>query len=296
MVVRVVGFDPQCDPAQPGSRAPGAPHPPCAPLLLSLSHLDFPRSNLSLPLPSISPCGALGLGDSDHRNLDPEVSSPPLPYPLSPSPSSLPLRVPPLLSPARARPCAAARHSAPALPFPVRHGRGPSPPVPGGARPLPFPPRPARPLSGGARPAPAPRPPGASLRGRGSARACPRRERDSAWARPLRGTRSLRGCGSARGLGPGDAAPAPARGLDPPARDRSSSVAPRSNLGLVSFKISLMSAFRRALRRTTIQFKFIFINVLRRALRRATIQFKFVFINVLHRAPRRATILLVYIH
>jgi hypothetical protein len=244
MVVRVVGFDPQCDPAQPGSRAPGAPHPPCAPLLLSLSHLDFPRSNLSLPLPSISPCGALGLGDSDHRNLDPEVSSPPLPYPLSPSPSSLPLRVPPLLSPARARPCAAARHSAPALPFPVRHGRGPSPPVPGGARPLPFPPRPARPLSGGARPAPAPRPPGASLRGRGSARA----------------------------------------------RGRSSPVARRPTLGLVSFKISLMSALRRVLHRVMIQFKFVFINVLRHALRRATIQFKFVFINVLRRTLRRATI------
>jgi hypothetical protein len=158
MVVRVVGFDPQCDPAQPGSRAPGAPHPPCAPLLLSLSHLDFPRSNLSLPLPSISPCGALGLGDSDHRNLDPEVSSPPLPYPLSPSPSSLPLRVPPLLSPARARPCAAARHSAPALPFPVRHGRGPSPPVPGGARPLPSPSGPAPLRRRSARPcSPAPR-------------------------------------------------------------------------------------------------------------------------------------------
>jgi hypothetical protein len=153
MVVRVVGFDPQCDPAQPGSRAPGAPHPPCAPLLLSLSHLDFPRSNLSLPLPSISPCGALGLGDSDHRNLDPEVSSPPLPYPLSPSPSSLPLRVPPLLSPA------AALGPSPSLP--VRPGPSPAalgPPL------LPGPP--ARPCAGAARRG---RVPGASAtrRGRG---------------------------------------------------------------------------------------------------------------------------------
>jgi hypothetical protein len=53
---------------------------PCAPplLLLSLSHLDFPHSNLPLPLPPLSPRGALGFGDGNHRNLDPEVSSPPL--------------------------------------------------------------------------------------------------------------------------------------------------------------------------------------------------------------------------
>jgi hypothetical protein len=66
------------------------------PLLLSLSHLDFPRSNLPLPLPPLSPRGALGIGDGDHRNLDPEVSSPPL---LSLSRSSLPLPLPSHLCP-----------------------------------------------------------------------------------------------------------------------------------------------------------------------------------------------------
>jgi hypothetical protein len=58
----------QPNPAQPGlpgpARAPLAPLPtsPCAPLLLSLSHLDFPRSNLSLFHLSLSPRGALGFG------------------------------------------------------------------------------------------------------------------------------------------------------------------------------------------------------------------------------------------
>jgi hypothetical protein len=49
--------------ARPGPRVPGAPaHIPMRPLLLSLSHLDFPRSNLPLPLPPLSPRGALGFG------------------------------------------------------------------------------------------------------------------------------------------------------------------------------------------------------------------------------------------
>jgi hypothetical protein len=72
------GFDLRCDPARPGpARAPLAPHPlPMRPLLLlSLSHLDFSCSNLPLPLPPLSPRGALGFGDGNHRNLDPEVSS-----------------------------------------------------------------------------------------------------------------------------------------------------------------------------------------------------------------------------
>jgi hypothetical protein len=57
------GCDTQPNPAQPGPRAPGAPaHLPMRPLLLSLSHLDFPRSNLPLPLPPLSPRGALGFG------------------------------------------------------------------------------------------------------------------------------------------------------------------------------------------------------------------------------------------
>jgi hypothetical protein len=90
---------------QPGSvrpspaRAPPAPHPPphVRPLLLSLSHLDFPRSNLPLPLPPLSPRGALGFGDGNHRNLDPEVSSLPsslsLLFPCAPR-FSLPARAP----------------------------------------------------------------------------------------------------------------------------------------------------------------------------------------------------------
>jgi hypothetical protein len=88
---------------------------------------------------------------------------------LSPSPSSsLPLRVPSLLSPARARPCAAARpysprHGGPPLPCPWR--RGPAPPFPerhGGPAP-PFSAvaqRPRRSLLRGsavARPSPSPR-------------------------------------------------------------------------------------------------------------------------------------------
>jgi hypothetical protein len=147
------------------------------------------------------------------RRRSPEFGSrgelPSLPFSsLSPSPSSLPLRAPPLLSPARACPCAAARHPAPPLPFPVRRGRDPSPPVPGGARPAP-------PLPGGARPRPSPSPSGAApplpspavlgppllpgpparpcagaaRRGRVPARAQPLRGRGSARAQPMRGAR-----------------------------------------------------------------------------------------------------------
>jgi hypothetical protein len=95
--------------------APLAPTPPHAPLL-SLSHLDLPRNNLHLPLPPLSPRGALGIGDGDHRNLDPKVSSPPLPFSsLSPSPSSS-------SSPAHA------------LPLPGPRRRPPPPPRPTAAR------------------------------------------------------------------------------------------------------------------------------------------------------------------
>jgi hypothetical protein len=63
--------------------------------------LDFPRSNLPLPLPPLSPRGALGIGDGDHRNLDPKVSSPSLLLSLSLPPPSLPCAPPSLsLSPA----------------------------------------------------------------------------------------------------------------------------------------------------------------------------------------------------
>jgi hypothetical protein len=171
MVVRVVGFDPRCDPAQPSTRAPGAPHLPSSPR----------------------------------------------------------------------------RRSSPPLPFPVRRG-------------------PSSPLSGGARPAPAPRPPGVARRGHGPGASVSRRERG-----PCAGV-------ARRGLGARPRPPVTRRrplraASTPPAHGRSSPVARRPTLGLVSFKISLMSVLRRALRRATIQFKFVFINVL-----------------------RRATILLVYIH
>ena len=54
-------------PARPGLRAPGAQPPPMRPHLSSLSHLDLPRNNFPLPLPPLSPRGALGFGDGDHR-------------------------------------------------------------------------------------------------------------------------------------------------------------------------------------------------------------------------------------
>jgi hypothetical protein len=97
VVVRVVGFDPRCDPAQPGpaqsgTRAPGAPAPMCAPpppgLFLSF---DFSRAATSLSHLSLSPRGALGFGDGDRQSLDPRGE---LPLP-SPSPSPF-LSLPPL--------------------------------------------------------------------------------------------------------------------------------------------------------------------------------------------------------
>jgi hypothetical protein len=116
-------------PAQPGLARPGParpwrPHLPHAPLL-SLSLIWISHATTSpLPLPPLSPRGALGIGDGDHRNLDPEVSSPPLPFSsLSPSPSSS-------SSPARA------------LPFPCSRAPLPSPPARGGVRrPRPLPAR-----------------------------------------------------------------------------------------------------------------------------------------------------------
>jgi hypothetical protein len=106
-------------PAQSGPRDPGAPPPlPMRPLLLSLSHLDFPRRNLPLPLPlpPLSPRGALGIRDGDHQNLDPrgELPSLLLSLSLSPSPSSSLPCVRPLFFPLRAR--VPARRRAPAPP------------------------------------------------------------------------------------------------------------------------------------------------------------------------------------
>jgi hypothetical protein len=121
----------QPNPARPGPRAPGAPaHLPMRPLLLSLSHLDFPRSNLSLPLPPLSPRGALGFGVKIAGIWIPGGEFPPLlPLPLSlsfPSPSS-PARPP--LPVARAP-----RRAAPAPP-PSRPRAPPGEPPP--RRPIP---------------------------------------------------------------------------------------------------------------------------------------------------------------
>jgi hypothetical protein len=109
------GFDPRCGPAQPGPaqlgpRAPGAPCSPCAPPGPFLS-FDFSRAATSLSHISLSPRGALGFGDGDRRSWIPEVSSPPLPSPLSLFlflPLPFPARAP-FFSPARAPPAAPRR-------------------------------------------------------------------------------------------------------------------------------------------------------------------------------------------
>jgi hypothetical protein len=124
----------QPGPARPGPARPWCPHPPMHPLLLSLSHLDLPRNNLPLPLPPLSPRGALGIGDGDHQNLDPEVSSPPLPF------SSLSLSLPfPSLRAPLLLPCARRR---PPPPLPARRRppwprRGPPALAPSAASPTP---------------------------------------------------------------------------------------------------------------------------------------------------------------
>jgi hypothetical protein len=164
-------------PAQPSPARPCvplAPTPPHAPP--SLSHLDFPRNNLPLPLPPLSPRGALGIGDGDHRNLDPEVSSPPL-LSLSLSLLFFPAPRTPSFSPARARSCpsrssAARPRLAPSLPATARGGPASPPPCPrrrAVAPPRPCPRRrPCPPRSPVARPcpplpaAPAPCSPGAA--------------------------------------------------------------------------------------------------------------------------------------
>jgi hypothetical protein len=131
----------QPSPAWPSpTRAPLAPHtPPMRPLLLSLSHLDFPRSNLSLPLPPLSPRGALGFGVEITGIWIPGGE-------FFPSPSLLSLPPSPFFFPC-ARPCGGA-----ARPCPPLRG-GPAPPLPrAAARPVPAPCAAARP----ARPCPCP--------------------------------------------------------------------------------------------------------------------------------------------
>jgi hypothetical protein len=180
------------------------------PLLLSLSHLDFPCSNLPLPLPPLSPRGALGIGDGDHRNLDPEVSSPPLPFSSLNLSLSFPSLRAPSLSPARggARPGLPPRRRSPASPRPPSRRRSPAPalaPARGDARPLPLPrtaalarPAPASPR-GGARPRPRRGPPALA-----PGTAGPRRGLPCPGSAPAPGAASLAPSAQlpARGLGP----------------------------------------------------------------------------------------------
>jgi hypothetical protein len=141
----------------------------------SLSLIWISRATTSpLPLPPLSRRGALGIGDGDHRNLDPEVSSPPL---LSLSLYLLfflPHACPPFTllarAPAPTQPAAARRRGGPALPSPWRR---PGPALPGPRR---HPPPRPRPLLARRRPSLAPCPPGAaSGPRRGPRRLGPRR-------------------------------------------------------------------------------------------------------------------------
>jgi hypothetical protein len=153
------------NPARPGPAqpcAPLAPHPPCA-LSSPLSLIWISRAATSLPHLSLSPRGALGFGVEIAGVGSRGEPSPLLSLSLSPSPSSLSLRALPLLSPARARPCAAARPAPPR-----RRSAGPSPSLPGAGA------APARPRRG-----PPPRRGGsAPARGLGPLRAA---SRPSAW-------------------------------------------------------------------------------------------------------------------
>jgi hypothetical protein len=117
----------QPSPVWPGPTCPWCPHPPMRPLLSSLSHLDFPRSNLPLPLPPLSPRGALGFGVeiAGVGSRGEPLPSPLLSLPLSPlSPCvRVPARRRALLPPAPRRrsaglPFPPRRRGAPRLPFP----------------------------------------------------------------------------------------------------------------------------------------------------------------------------------
>jgi hypothetical protein len=198
MVVRVVGFDPRCDPAQPSSarpspaRAPPAPHtphaPPPPPLPLSFG---FPAQQPLSPSPISLSLWCPRAWRRRSPEFGPRGELPSLLLSLSLSLLSPPARTPSSL------PCAhaslrggAAPRPAPPLPRPARARPLPSGPRWRSARPSPprrRSARPSPPLPGGARPAPAPRPPGVSLRGarprRGSGLS-PRRRGSGPCARP----------------------------------------------------------------------------------------------------------------
>jgi hypothetical protein len=80
------------------------------PLPWSFPLIQFSRTTTSSSPNSLSPCGALGFGDDDRRNLDPRGELPSLllslPLPLPPLP--FPARAP-FFSPACARPLAPSR-------------------------------------------------------------------------------------------------------------------------------------------------------------------------------------------
>jgi hypothetical protein len=287
---------------QPGPRAP----------LVSFSHSISPAQQPPSPSPtSLSPCGALGFGDSDRRSLDPagEFPSPSLSL-SSPPPLLLLPCAPLLLPPSTPPPPPAARLPAPAP------GGGPAPRLRPRARGPPARLRPApatRPLPRCA-PVPATSPcrdpvrpraaPGFPVARPSRALAAPpdptpHAPRRAPWSRarprplpcPRPCPRAPLPCPSPC---PGLTPRAPARFARPwhaqRALARATVVARRSTLVLIHFNFSLVDMLRRALSRATVHSKFIFINVLYRALRRATIHFKFIFIKVLCRVLRRATI------
>jgi hypothetical protein len=186
---------PQPNPARPGPalRGPGA-HPPWRPLLSSLSLIWISRAATSLPHLSLSLPWCPRVWSQESPELDPEVSpSPPLfSFSLSTSPSSLPLRVLPPLSPARASLPPPWQRSA--GPSPPSVALGPSPSLPGGTAPLPSPsPARARPRRGSA-PARPRRGPGAAPARPRRGLPCPRRAAPAPCSRrpgPRRGSRGL---------------------------------------------------------------------------------------------------------
>jgi hypothetical protein len=138
---------------------------PCAPPpLVSFPHFNSPAQQPPILHLSLSPRGALGLGDGDRQNLDPRGELPSLPSPsLSspPPPLSSPTRAP--CFPLRAHPCAASTLSPPLAARPLLpSGAAPYPPprrapAPGGVGPYspsggPCFPRGAAPCSPAARP------------------------------------------------------------------------------------------------------------------------------------------------
>jgi hypothetical protein len=95
--------------AQPSPTEPSSARAP--PPLVSFPHFNSPTQQPPLPPLSLSPCGALGFGDADRRNLDPRGELPsPLPLSSPPPPLSSSLLAPcspfahPLQAPSHA-PC-----------------------------------------------------------------------------------------------------------------------------------------------------------------------------------------------